>query len=706
MSGVEPLRERLTDSEEPAIQPEETETGGGRAALSRELSEFLIELSIGVHRYVMYPVGHPSLESMAERVLASLQPLFQNSDKLTIGVAREELLVEGAATDAKHPVLSELARRLHGHQFAAVILEETPLAHEIEGLLETLSQDSERDGGYFGLLPPGEIPDWDHIHLYGIGYDRLRLNVDGEALATSRALELWHGLATAALSVEEDFDPDHALDPERVAHTIQRQKDASYDEVVVEYLRQLASELKDDDAGESAEVRQRISSVITELDDDALARLVKMGGDANKRGQFVLDASKSFTVDAVMKVLSAAASASEQTISTSLTRLLTKLAAHAESGVGTVSHNADSALRDNVEELIEDWQLGDPNPEGYTLILDRMSAAAPVFMAEDIEEEEEDSVSGALRLLEMSVEVNAYGPLVDKAVADLMSVGKTSHVLRMLEDAVEDGAVAKALRAHVTNPDQILRLSTQTDVDEEELRELAGRIGLHAIEPLLEVLSESDSRHIRRKVIEVLVEMGPIVGERAVARLEDARWFVIRNVLVLFRKLHATPEGFDAYEFVTHSDRRVRREAFPIAVDQPALRERTLAGALADVDERMVYMALQQLRSGVPETLVPTIVKRVIYGDRSSELRSLGARTLGPSESPLALDALIEMTTDGKTILRRHRISRGEPEVLAALSMLAEYWSGDPSAKKVLREARRSRSPEIRSAALSQEGGG
>jgi len=180
---------------------------------------------------------------------------------------------------------------------------------------------------------------------------------------------------------------------------------------------------------------------------------------------------------------------------------------------------------------------------------------------------------------------------------------------------------------------------------------------------------------------------------------------VIRNVLVLLRKLQTTPEGFDPYEFATHNDRRVRREAFPIAVSQPGHRDRTLAGALADVDARIVYLALQELRSGAPETLVPTIVKRVIHGDRSSELRSLGARALGPSESPLALDALIEMTTDGRTILRRHRIAQGKPEVLVALSMLAEYWPGDPRARKVLTEARRSRRPEIRSAASSQEGG-
>ena len=642
---------------------------------------------------------------MAERVLARLEPLLQNTEsgKLTIGVAHDQLLVEGAATDPKHPVLSELAGRMHGHQFSAVILEDMPLPHEMEGLLSALAQDAERSGQHLGLLPADEIPNWDHIHLYGIGYDRLKLDVDGEGTMTSRALELWYGLATAALSVEGDSEPEDALNTERVARTIEKQRDESYDEVVVEYLLQLASELKDEAGGESPEVRDRISNLITELDEDALLRLVQMGGDTNKRRQFVMDSSKSFTVDAVMKVVSAAASASEQTISNSLTRLLSKLATHADSGSVTMRQNADSALRDNVEELIEGWQLDDPNPEGYTLILDQMAASSPVFSAEDVEADEDEEVSGALRLLEMSVEVNTYGPLVDRAVAELMSVGKTSFVLQMLDDAPPGGAVAEHLTAHVTNPNQIRRLLTQADVDEDDLRALTDRIGPPAVEPLLEVLSESDSRHIRRKVIAVLAELGPAVGERALTRLEDSRWFVIRNILVLFRLMETTPEGFDAYRFATHSDRRVRREAFPIAVSQPDLRDRTLANALVDVDERMVYMALQQLRSGVPETLVPTVVKRVINGERSAELQSLGARTLGPSKSPLALDTLIRMSTDGKTILRRYRISSGEPEVLAALSMLAEHWAEDPKAKGVISEARRSKSPEIRLAVSDPE---
>src|SRR5439155_14068454 len=35
--------------------------GGERAMLSRDLADFLIELSIAVHKHAMYPEGHPSL---------------------------------------------------------------------------------------------------------------------------------------------------------------------------------------------------------------------------------------------------------------------------------------------------------------------------------------------------------------------------------------------------------------------------------------------------------------------------------------------------------------------------------------------------------------------------------------------------------------------------------------------------------------------
>jgi predicted DNA-binding protein (UPF0251 family) len=48
-----------------------------KATLSRELGEFLIELSIALNRSGMYPSGHPSLDKACEHVLSRLSVLHR-----------------------------------------------------------------------------------------------------------------------------------------------------------------------------------------------------------------------------------------------------------------------------------------------------------------------------------------------------------------------------------------------------------------------------------------------------------------------------------------------------------------------------------------------------------------------------------------------------------------------------------------------------
>src|SRR5207302_4838389 len=89
-------------------------------SLSRELADFLIELSIALHKHAMYPEGHPSLAPAAAGVTRRAEHLFEERTLLALGVARQQLVIEGVATDAKNPVLSELAGRLHRHHLGAV----------------------------------------------------------------------------------------------------------------------------------------------------------------------------------------------------------------------------------------------------------------------------------------------------------------------------------------------------------------------------------------------------------------------------------------------------------------------------------------------------------------------------------------------------------------------------------------------------------
>ncbi len=682
----------------------ENQTPGARhqptATLSRELSEFLLELSIGVHRYSMYPPDHPSLLPAASNIMERLSQVLSGRRRLSIGVGREQLVIDGVATESKHPVLRDLAKRLHEHQLGAVSFQNGAEVGEVEGLLETLAQDPERDVDPLGLLPREEIPSWEHIRLFPVGYDQLELKGDGLAteLEPDRATDLWLGLARAALGSEEAFTAETAPDAATIARSIQtHRRQAAYDQVIVGYLLQLAEELKAGSGGEAESIRKRVSNLVKELDDETLEQLVALGGTPAQRQRFVLDSNQSLAVDSVVKIVRAAAAASQQTISHSLTRLLLKLSSHADSGTARIRDQADAAFRDNVEELIRDWELKDPNPDEYTLILDSMSRAAPVFGAEE-EGEADEALSGAHRLVHMSLEVDSWGPTVAKAVSDLIEAGEVGYLLELVDAAPGDSQVAARLTDYLTSPPQLRRLLAGEDVHEETLEAVVERMGTAAIPTLLDVLAESESRSVRRKVFDVLAGFEEEVGPHVLRRLDDARWFVLRNMLALIKRLPYKPQGFSPGPFLSHEDPRVRREAFVLAVREPGQRERTLALGLADPDDRLVRTALLEVQESLPETLVPVLVSRVVRSDRDPDLLVMAVKALRHSRSNLALEALLEVCNGGKSILGKVKLPPASPELLAALRVLEAAWGGDGRAREALGAATRSRDPEIRGA--------
>jgi len=666
-----------------------------RAELSRELGEFLVEFSIGVHRYAMYPLGHPSLAPVVENIVGRLAELFRERRTLMIGVAQRQLVIEGVATDRKHPVLADLAARLHGHQVGALSVELGVTATEIEGLLAALAEEPEREGVPLGVRPAEQVPSWEHARLHRLGYERLELKADGTSSAAGAGWEdtLWLGLAQATLGGEGDLM--EAPDGASLAQGLEKRGAAGgYDRVVAEYLRRIPRELRGREGAEPEKLRQKVAEFIRELDDGTLRRLVGMG-DASERRRFLLDANQSLAVESVVKVLSAVAAADQQTISHSMTRMLQKLAVHAQQGTGSQRSQADTALRENVEALITEWELKDPNPEAYTSVLDAMSRASPVFRAP---EAEEDRVTGARRLVEMSVEVDAFGPIVARAVTDLMEEGGTGHVLAMVRAAATGNLAARKIREILTTPKQLRQALASGTVDDQVLKSLVEEMGADAVDPLLDVLCESQDRSVRRRIFDALAGMGLVAGERAAARLAQGPWFVLRNMLALLQRLDPIPAGFNPQPFLTHEDERVRREAFPLALRRGS-RDRALAAALSDPDERMIRMALAELQSTIPDAVLPTLVNRVVLAqDRPSDVRSSAIKLLANSGSPLGLNTLLTLTTSGKTLLGRPRVADPSPEVLAALRGLAQRWAERDDVKEVLEQAARSKDPDIRGA--------
>jgi hypothetical protein len=670
-----------------------------RATLSRELADFLIELSIALHKHAMYPEGHPWLAPAAAALTRRAAVLLEDRPSLALGVARHQLVIEGVATDPKHPVLAELAGRLHRHHLGAVTFRRGLEAAEVRDVLRTLALDAERTGQPLGLGPPERLRAWPHLQLHPLTFDRLELVASGEAGAEggARAAQLWVGLARAAISTRPDDERPAPTEPIAIAQAIDQHSHsdaAAYDQVIVGYLLQIAEELKTAGSSEAVALRRRTSRLIRALHPDTLARLVEMGGDFAQRRQFVHDATDALAVDAVLEIVKAAAATSQQTISHALVRLLAKLAAHAEAGAAAIQPQADTALREQIQQLLGGWTLQNPTPGDYGAALQRMARSAPAPEAADAPGQPCEPE----RIVALGLELDSLGPHVLAALDRLEREGGLARLLDVLDAMAEPSAAAATVWARVATVDAVSRVVASEPVDFKLLERLAARVGLPAVPLLLDALATAQARGTRRGLLAQLARLGPAIGPIVVARLGDERWYVTRNLLALLDELPALPEGFSPAPYTQHGDARVRWQAVKLQLRLPAERDAALVGALRDDDSRLVRLGLTMARERCPDAAVPLLVARVTDRALTTDLRVLAIRALGATGTPAALEALLRLTAGGRTLFGREKLAEKSPELLVALTALAIGWSREPRARAALARAAASSDREIRAA--------
>src|SRR6476620_180909 len=202
-----------------------THAAGARsvATLSRDLADFLVEFSIVLHKRAMYPLGHPHLQESTSRFVDRLESLLSPRESLAIGIARQQLIVAGTATNPHNALLSDLARRFHRHRIATVRFDRGVGLQETDDLLAGVAADPPGEAGPFGLRP-GAGAAWVHLRIQPPELTRMFLQDDDEPAERPEtpAGALWLGLAHLALS-GEGGPTDDADDPLLVARAIDAQ---------------------------------------------------------------------------------------------------------------------------------------------------------------------------------------------------------------------------------------------------------------------------------------------------------------------------------------------------------------------------------------------------------------------------------------------------------------------------------------------------
>jgi len=662
---------------------------------------FLPLLAIALHKCAAYPENHPLLVSAIDAVATHLRVVLVNRPFLLLGVARNQLLVEGLSTDPENPVLRELAGKLHRHQIGAIKFIHGASRDELGEVLKVLSGDARTS-------PVGQaLKDldsrWECIRLLPPAYERLELAEGGEqrmgeaGASDTTAGRLWIGLA--AVAIAKEGAPELHSDPRAIAQALNTRvaRDPDRAKQVIGYLLGLSRELRLAAGAEADALKERLGMLLNHLSEDTLKELATLGADLAQRRRLVADAAMVLPAGAVLTLLRAVSQSNAKAIPQAMVRLLTKMAFQADKGAQSVREEADLALREAVRQLVDKWSLDDPNPAPYARVLERLSRH-PSGGAD----KQDEHPAEAIRLVQMSLETDTVGDTVWAALEEVVREGQASDVMKLVEDRNVAEDIQEHYWAHLATPANMRILLNNEPRDTEVVERLLDRMGMAAAEPMLESLEVADNRTMRRRLLTRLGRLGPAIGPMLIERLPPAPWYVQRNLLALLAALPEIPADFTPAPYAENDDPRVRREALKLMLRIPGQRDEAILAALGDDDDANLRIGMAAALEGCPPAAVPRLMGLLNDRRLSSEIRAQAIRVLGTIRTPATRDWLVEHALTRPSWFRRRRLLPRTPELVAVVGTLARSFRQDPNAQLVLRLASESSDGAIRRAAAGE----
>lgn len=671
-------------------------------SLPEEVRSLLVAFARALQTFGMYPHGHPSLSPAARSVAESLDGAAGERDEIELSVGPRWVAVEGTRTDPDHGLFSSLARRLYRHHLSALTLMAGADPGELSVLLAALSRDTEEEPA-LGLRFNARIPGCPHVRIAPVPYGALDISSEAED-PENGAAALWLDLARAALVLGTEGDPDAVpTDPrvlaESITEKLEEERGEEYAARVVERLLEAAKLFRGSTRREGADqgalgvLANRMTDLVLELSPGMLSQLLDRGGSPGEARQFLFDVSYQLDPDALESVVATVADRKFLQISSWLDRIFKKLTAHARSDDHGIQAEADRQMRQQVREMLGSWELENPNPTEYEQALSALAADSRrdghvrLVKAEPV------------RIVLMALELDVSGPAVRRETARVEEAAGRLRVIRAAAGAPPERRAPRDVWEVATRPEWIRALLSGDETDLEAASSLLERCDDGVAAVLLDVLTESDSRSVRRFLYDRIVELGPGVGRQVVDRLADADWQVRRNLLGILSELEEVPDDFSPRPYLTDEHPEVRHVAVSLALRDPGTREAGLRAALDDPHSRTVILGLSAARDACPDELAPRVVARAVDADLDWEVRVHAIRALGDLHPTSARDALVRLAARRRIFpFWKYRLREPSRETLAAVRALAAGWARDPRAADVLHMARQAGDPELREA--------
>jgi len=571
------------------------------------LAELVKELNISRRNVTSYPEEHPLIKNSLAKAISLLGHILEIRDRVTFGVIKDSLMVWQNYLDNKNPVFRDFATTLFNRGIAAVTFIRDLNENELLMFNEILNKDPEEiaeKGGIeqiinsFGIL---------HIQVTAIDYSLL--GATEEELIddfSGQPIPLWEGFVYGLM--EGTLDPHgeqlsstFEIDPETLARVLNespeevstKTKGAKYEQTITSFMKKLGGE-------RIAEESESESSCVSASDN--FSKFVgKLKPDLKR--QFLSGMLKTMTPrhDLAKKVLPMLPSQlvieafedvnqQETYIPPTTLSVLKKLAnisidkANSSQLVAAERKDSEAVMKEKLQNIFNEDADFAFLPESYQDTLDTIMATEQISASE-----EKEIIKLTKTMDELTVE-----PQVACIIFEIMKYGPTEEELEVLKRNLQDlckyfldtgdiSSLIKIYENHTRADSQgrsplgvsggICQFGQADFLGEildglafwekekhAEINTLIQKIGQPFIKPMLDRLAVEPSISIRRFLIDRLSEMGAMAKDGIISRLDDERWYFIRNLVLILRNINDPGVLEHLHNKINHSHHKVRLE--------------------------------------------------------------------------------------------------------------------------------------------------
>lgn len=577
---------------------------------SKTLAEFVHALNISRRHLIAYPKGHPVMVTSGQKVLDSLARLLQNTPLVTLGVARDTLLLDTTPLDQGNSVYRDLATALFRQGIAAITfrrdltLEEL---HQFSDLLNARREELQTKGGLEKALVEAGVT---RILAHCIDYSVFRateeqiLDICRQAALQAGGTPLWerfvHGLIAGSLDpFGEELSEAQEIDPGLLAEILNWRYARTGTETVPIFGQTLAAFLRQIEVeglrGESRTsafglMRSFVEHLRPELRQQFLASSFSAPGRYHEAAEELFS---SLSAEIILEVLDDI-NRQQTSVPQTLVDILNKLDRHAQDPAGPqASGLTPEDAGERLRTLFKEEQSARFSPEAYRDMLN-VAITSDQLDIEGLEEintlkttMENHRVEKQIHAILLEMARHDPPPEVVESLKNnfielaqyFLQIGDfnalRTSLLQLRPDAPTEGGIPPKLRKEfltiyrqptfleeVVNAPAIWGKTKYQDIET-----LMRIIGPSVIDPLLNRLGQEENISLRRYYMDCLQKFGERARRPILERLRDSRWYLVRNLIMLLKAFPDDEVKAALRKMVGHPHSRVRQEAWRVLLN-------------------------------------------------------------------------------------------------------------------------------------------